>query len=77
MATLFIDFSNTVHSMNGTRIGCGIIERAPTNRLLETRTSNLTASGVTSDVIVQTIDDTAVCATLVQLASWNLVWSRT
>lgn len=61
MATLFIDFSNTVHSMNGTRIGCGIIERAPTNRLLETRTSNLTASGVTSDVVVQTIDDTAVC----------------
>ncbi len=47
--------------MNGTRIGCGIIERVRTNRLLETRTSNLTASGVTSDVLVQTIDDTAVC----------------
>jgi hypothetical protein len=50
-----------VHSKNGTRIGCGIIERVPsgTNQLLHTNTTNLTVSGVTSNVVVQPIEDVA------------------
>jgi hypothetical protein len=47
--------------MNGTRIGCGIIERlhSTSNSLLHAKTSNLTMSGVTSNVVVQTMEDVA------------------
>ena len=51
----------TVHSKNGTRIGCGIIERVPsgTNQLLIAKTSNLTVSNVSSNVVVQPMKDIA------------------
>jgi hypothetical protein len=49
---------NIVHSMNGTRIGCGIIERVPSGTL-HAKTTNLTVSGVTSKVVVQQIGDAA------------------
>ena len=47
--------------MNGTRIGCGIIERVPSSakNLLRAKTSNLTVSGVRSNVMVQQFEDVA------------------
>jgi hypothetical protein len=52
-----------VHSKNGTRIGCGAIEKVPTGqgKLLTSSTSNLTKSGVTSNVVIQTIEPDIAC----------------
>ena len=60
MLSLFI---NKVHSKNGTRVGCGIIERVPIGEktLLKSTTTNLTSSGVTSDVTVYTIEPDIAC----------------
>jgi hypothetical protein len=54
-----------VHSQNGTRIGCGKIEVVPnyttSEKVLSSGTSNLTSSGVSSQVTVYTIQDDEVC----------------
>ena len=52
-----------VHSKNGTRVGCGIIERVPIGEktLLKSTTTNLTSSGVTSDVTVYTVEPDIAC----------------
>lgn len=52
-----------VHSKNGTRIGCGPIVKVPVGqgKLLSSSTTNLTKSGVKSDVVVQTIEPDIAC----------------
>lgn len=52
-----------VHSKNGTRIGCGPIEKVPAGqgKLLSSSTANLTKSGVTGTVTVQTIEPDIAC----------------
>ena len=56
-------FASLVHSKNGTRIGCGTIEKVPSGqgKLLTSNTANLTKSGVTSSVVVQTIEPDIAC----------------
>jgi hypothetical protein len=55
----------TVHSQNGTRLGCGVIEAVKyddsTKNLLTSDTSNLTSSGVTSQVTVYTVNNGIAC----------------
>jgi hypothetical protein len=52
-----------VHSKNGTRVGCGIIEKIPVGEkaLLKTTTTNLTSSGVTSNVTLHTMEPDIAC----------------
>ena len=54
----------TVHSQNGTRIGCGIIEAVDTTenpKFLSTETENLTSSGVSSQVTTYSYGSDTVC----------------
>ena len=50
-----------VHSQNGTRIGCGIIEKVTEEGLLSSVTTELAESGVTSQVSLHTLGDGVVC----------------
>lgn len=52
-----------VHSKNGAPVGCGIVERIPVreNELVSATTTNLTMSGVSSDVLVHAIKPDVAC----------------
>ena len=56
-------FTTLVHSKNGTRIGCGLIEKVPVGqgKLLSSSATNLTKTGVMSKVVVQTIEPDIAC----------------
>ena len=60
---LLLLFFAKVHSKNGTRIGCGIIEKIPIGEktLMKSTTTNLTMSGVSSDVTVHTLQPDIAC----------------
>ena len=51
----------TVHSENGTRIGCGIIEKVSDEGVLSSVTSELAKSGATSQVSVHPLGEGVVC----------------
>ena len=55
--------SSKVHTKNGTRVGCGIIERVPVSEstMLKTTTTNLTKSGVSSDIVIHTMEPDVAC----------------
>jgi hypothetical protein len=50
-----------VHSENGTRIGCGIIEKVSGQGVLSSVTTALTGSGATSQVSLHTVGGGVVC----------------
>ena len=58
-----ISFNSLVHSKNGTRIGCGSIEKVPVGqgKLISSSTTNLTKSGATGNVVIQTIEPDVAC----------------
>jgi hypothetical protein len=60
---VFRVFQPKVHSENGTRIGCGVIEKVDDddNSILSTMTNELSNSNATSQVSVLTLNDSIVC----------------
>jgi hypothetical protein len=56
---VLIGFPCKVHSENGTRLGCGIIELVNNNELLVTSTDGISKSNVTGEVTVYAYNDTA------------------
>jgi hypothetical protein len=60
-----LEYCYAVHSRNGTRVGCGVIEKVKYNdvkkNILTSSTSGLDNSGVTSQVTVYNVNDGTVC----------------